>query len=138
MLEEIALTVIARDRPGLVKSLSETIARHGGNWIDSSMARLGGESAGMLRVSVPSSECNALQASLGALSEKRRGDPVIGGSTRQPIMTAYRQQALHCASALAISPGRPRDLKPTAPDAPKILQRNVYGWFARIERGRYG
>ena len=24
------------------------------------------------------------------------------------------------------------------PDAPKILQRNVYGWFERIERGRYG
>jgi hypothetical protein len=24
------------------------------------------------------------------------------------------------------------------PDAAKILQRNVYGWFERIERGRYG
>lgn len=68
----------------------------------------------------------------------RRGDPALGGSTRRPIMTAYRQQALDCARALAISPGRPRDLKATAPDAPKILQRNVYGWFARIERGRYG
>ena len=28
---------------------------------------------------------------------KRRGDPVAGGSTRQPVMTAYRQQALACA-----------------------------------------
>lgn len=69
---------------------------------------------------------------------KRRGDPTIGGSTRKPIMTAYRQQALDCARALALSPGRPRDLKTTLPDAPKILQRNVYGWFERIERGRYG
>ena len=69
---------------------------------------------------------------------KRRGDPATGGSTRRPIMTAYRQQALDCARALATAAGRPRDLKPTMPDAPKILQRNVYGWFERVERGRYG
>ncbi len=69
---------------------------------------------------------------------KRRGDPTLGGSTRRPIMTAYRQQALDCARALAAAPGRPRDLKVTLPDAPKILQRNVYGWFERIERGQYG
>jgi hypothetical protein len=69
---------------------------------------------------------------------KRRGDPAIGGSTRRPIMTAYRQQALDCAKALAAAPSRPRDLKVTMPDAAKILQRNVYGWFERIERGHYG
>ena len=32
---------------------------------------------------------------------KRQGDPTAGGGSRQPIMTAYRQQALACASALA-------------------------------------
>ena len=69
---------------------------------------------------------------------KRNGDPALGGSTQRPIMTAYRQQALACAKALALAPGRPRGLKPTIPDAPKILQRNVYGWFERIERGCYG
>jgi hypothetical protein len=30
----------------------------------------------------------------------RIGDPALGGSTRQPIMTAYRQQALPCAASL--------------------------------------
>lgn len=69
---------------------------------------------------------------------KRRGDPTSGGSTRRPIMTAYRQQALTCAAALATNSARPRDLKPSAPDAAKILQANVYGWFVRIERGIYG
>ena len=62
----------------------------------------------------------------------------MGGSTRQPIMTAYRQQALACAVELARGPSRPRDLKPRLPDAPAILLRNVYGWFVRIERGVYG
>lgn len=68
---------------------------------------------------------------------KRRGDPVAGGGTRQPIMTAYRQQALACAAGLAEGPRRPRDLKPAAPDAGKILLSNVYGWFERAERGVY-
>lgn len=68
---------------------------------------------------------------------KRRGDPTGGGSTRRPIMTAYRQQALACAAIMAQAPARPRDLKREIPDAPKILQRNVYGWFVRTERGVY-
>jgi hypothetical protein len=69
---------------------------------------------------------------------KRRGDTAVGGSTRRPVMTAYRQQALACAAAMAIAPARPRDLKPAMPEAPQILQRNVYGWFERVERGVYG
>lgn len=32
--------------------------------------------------------------------QRRRGDPAIGGSTRAPIMTAYRQQVLLCAAAI--------------------------------------
>jgi hypothetical protein len=69
--------------------------------------------------------------------QRRKGDPVLGGSTRAPIMTAYRQQALTCAAALAHGPQRVRDLKPDSPDAAKILQHNVYGWFTRVERGVY-
>jgi hypothetical protein len=53
-------------------------------------------------------------------------------------MIAYRQQALAMANALAGTPSRPRDLRILAPDAAKILQDNVYGWFERIERGLYG
>jgi hypothetical protein len=68
---------------------------------------------------------------------RRKGDPVLGGSTRAPIMTAYRQQALACAFAMTDGPRRVRDLKPQIPDAPKILQHNVYGWFDRAERGVY-
>lgn len=69
---------------------------------------------------------------------RRKGDPTSGGSTRQPIMTAYRQQALACAAALQAGPLRPRDLKTTTPIAAKILLHNVYGWFDRIDRGVYG
>lgn len=69
MVDELVLTVIARDRPGLIRALSEAIAKHGGNWIDSSMARLGGEFAGILRVSVPRGESDALEAALSRLAD---------------------------------------------------------------------
>jgi hypothetical protein len=75
---------------------------------------------------------------IGEEHRRRKGDPVMGGSTRTPQMTAYRQQALAVANALDGTPGRPRDLRILAPDAAKILQGNVYGWFDRIERGLYG
>ena len=68
---------------------------------------------------------------------RRRGDPAVGGSTRTAIMTAYRQQALDCAAAMAAGPLRPRDLRAHAPDAAKILQRNYYGWFERVQTGLY-
>ncbi|MEN3286238.1 MAG: hypothetical protein V7634_538 [Bradyrhizobium sp.] len=74
---------------------------------------------------------------LVAEHQRRRGDPALGGSTRAPIMTAYRQQALACAAAMTQGPQRVRDLRPLIPDAPKILQHNVYGWFDRTERGIY-
>jgi len=68
---------------------------------------------------------------------RRQGDPVAGGGSRAPIMTAYRQQALICASLLAQGPKRPRDLKPVVAEGPTILLRNVYGWFRRTQRGVY-
>lgn len=68
---------------------------------------------------------------------RRTGDPALGGSTRRPIMTAYRQRALRCAMAMAGEPKRPRDLRPLADDAGAILRRNVYGWFERVCPGLY-
>ena len=69
--------------------------------------------------------------------QRRRGDPALGGSTRLPIMTAYRQQALACATALAAGPRRTGELRTEIPAASTILLRNYYGWFTRVERGVY-
>ncbi|CDM58628.1 hypothetical protein LPU83_2977 [Rhizobium favelukesii] len=69
--------------------------------------------------------------------QHRRGDPAVGGGSRAPIMTAYRQRALICAAVLNQGLVRPRDMKALAPDAGKILLGNVYGWFERREKGVY-
>jgi hypothetical protein len=73
------------------------------------------------------------------LDEHRRriGDPAHGGSTRQPIMTAYRQRALACAAQLRDGAQAVKVLRGQAEDASAILQRNVYGWFERERRGFY-
>ncbi|MBB4008966.1 DUF2161 domain-containing phosphodiesterase [Allorhizobium taibaishanense] len=70
--------------------------------------------------------------------QKRRGDPALGGSTRVPVMTAYRQNALTCAAIIAAGPTRVADVRKAVPDAGKILLSNVYGWFERVDRGIYG
>lgn len=67
MTVELVLTAIARDRPGVVEALAEVVAGHAGNWVDSSMARLGGEFAGILRITVEDDRMQALEAALAGL-----------------------------------------------------------------------
>lgn len=73
---------------------------------------------------------------------RRVGDPNRGGSsTRIPLMTAYRQEALRCAGLLARNgPMKVAALKlaAEAPKAAAILSQDHYGWFERIDRGIYG
>ena len=72
--------------------------------------------------------------------QRRVGDPNPGGTTKRPIVTAYRQDALRCARFLQRhGPTKAARLKrETGVDgAPRMLQRDVYGWFQRVERGVY-
>jgi hypothetical protein len=71
---------------------------------------------------------------------RRIGDANVGGAVGVPLVTAYRQDALRCARVLSLyGPMRLAALRAVAgvPSASGILQRNVYGWFDRIERGFY-
>ncbi|MCH7226085.1 glycine cleavage system protein R [Haloferula sp. A504] len=63
----VVLTVLAPDRPGIVKALSETVAAHDGNWLESRMARLAGHFAGILRVECPDDRADALIKALESL-----------------------------------------------------------------------
>jgi hypothetical protein len=71
---------------------------------------------------------------------RRVADHNVGGSHARPIMTAYRQDALRCAHCLANNgPLRAVAVRrhTCVANAARILQRNVYGWFERVERGVY-
>ncbi|MEP4076621.1 glycine cleavage system protein R [Haloferula sp.] len=68
MNASVVMTVLATDRTGIVKQLSETIADHGGNWLESRMARLAGQFAGILRIECEEGRMEALVEALEALS----------------------------------------------------------------------
>ena len=61
-MTSLILTVVGPDRPGLVRALSEAVAAHGGSWLESRMARLAGQFAGIVLVEAPESLRDDLQA----------------------------------------------------------------------------
>ena len=67
MSQDLVVTVLAKDAPGIVEQLARIIAQKGGNWVDSSMARLSGEFAGILRITVPEASLDELEIALKAL-----------------------------------------------------------------------
>ena len=91
----LVLTVIGRDRPGLVSAVSETIAAGGGNWLDTRMASLSGQFAGMLLVAIAPEKADALAASLRKLEAQglrfiiEKSDepaPVVGRTLRLELV----------------------------------------------------
>lgn len=75
---------------------------------------------------------------------RRQGDPNPGGVRGGVrLVTAYRQEALRCAAVLHASPGgaplpvRAVRERAEAPNAGRILYRNVYGWFEPAGRDLY-
>ncbi|MFA5677318.1 MAG: ACT domain-containing protein [Pseudomonas sp.] len=68
MTVPLIITVIAADKPGLVENLAQVIKRHGGNWLDSRMARMGGQFAGILRVDIASGGVDSLHDELRQLA----------------------------------------------------------------------
>jgi glycine cleavage system regulatory protein len=70
MQKPLVMTLIGKDRTGLVESVARLIADHGGNWLESRMCRLGGEFAGILRIDVPQDKEAALVHSLKSLQSQ--------------------------------------------------------------------
>jgi glycine cleavage system regulatory protein len=70
MRKTLLLTVVGADRTGLVESLAGRIAESGANWEESKLARLAGQFAGIVLVTVPAERADALIAGLRALDAK--------------------------------------------------------------------
>ncbi len=116
MTTYLVLTVIADDQPGLVGSISKTVAEFGGNWLESSMSQLAGKFAGILRVGVSDDKADDLIAALKAqegklklLIERVPGDSLLEapqtikltlvGNDRPGIV----REISHCLAELAVN-----------------------------------
>ena len=69
-MKNLVLTLIGPDRPGLVESVAQTIEVGGGNWLESRMAQLAGQFAGILRVEVAAEKADELVASIRRLEDQ--------------------------------------------------------------------
>jgi len=63
----LVLTFAGRDRPGLVSLIAETIASAGGNWLESRLANLAGEFAGIVLIDVATPQRHGLTTALQEL-----------------------------------------------------------------------
>ncbi|MNI11174.1 hypothetical protein D3C73_643100 [compost metagenome] len=71
---------------------------------------------------------------------ERSGDYNVGGSSKQKLMTAYREKALQCVYHIKQNgPLAPKTLKELTGHGMvnSLLQKNYYLWFIRTSRGIY-
>lgn len=66
-MKTLVLTLVGKDRPGLINLLSNVVLNHGGNWIDSHFGRLAGQFAGIAEISLPDENYAQLSAALNQL-----------------------------------------------------------------------
>ncbi|MFK8020675.1 MAG: glycine cleavage system protein R [Pseudomonadales bacterium] len=67
MRTHIVFTFMAPDKPGLLEQLAELVSAHNGSWLESRLARLGGQFTGIVQVATARSDAQPLQSALLAL-----------------------------------------------------------------------
>ena len=98
MTTPLVITVMSADKPGLVESLAQAISRHGGNWLESRMARMAGQFAGILRVDIASDQVEALRIDLDGLTH-------LGINVRSAAWPTH-QSNTPCSSTWSATTGR--------------------------------
>lgn len=83
-MAHLVLSVVGDDRAGLVSTLAQNVAAHGGNWERSELAELAGAFAGIVLVSISDDRVSALTEALAQLDGLLRVT-VHAGTTLEPV-----------------------------------------------------
>lgn len=67
-MHSLVMTILGPDRPGVVELVAKVVSQHGGNWLESRMAHLAGQFAGIVHAAVPPEQVAALTLALQNLS----------------------------------------------------------------------
>lgn len=70
MSNQLVISIMTDDRPGVVEQIATIITRHQGNWLESALSRLGGKFAGILLADIPADSQQALESDLSALASQ--------------------------------------------------------------------
>lgn len=68
-MKQLVLTLIGKDKAGLVEKLATVVSTHNGNWMASNLSHLAGYFAGILQVEVAEQDLPALTAALEHINE---------------------------------------------------------------------
>ncbi len=80
-MNQLVITIVGKDHPGIVGTLSAVVADHDGNWLSSSMSNLAGQFAGIIEVAVADDQREAMAAAFGALPDLQVHSVVGDAST---------------------------------------------------------
>lgn len=101
MEKHLILSIICDDQPGVVKKISNVICDNGGNWLESSLNHFAGKFAGVIRLSVPEAQREALSSALKGLNQQRitihLEDSTISSNAQQSVLACFS----------AVGPDRP-------------------------------
>ncbi|MBK1790537.1 glycine cleavage system protein R [Persicirhabdus sediminis] len=81
MSASLILTIHAKDRPGIVRTVSQTVEAGGGNWLESRMARLAGQFVGIARIHCAIDDVKPMASSLNALQAQGIFIDTLGAET---------------------------------------------------------
>lgn len=68
-MKQLILTIIGKDKAGLVEQLAKVVNSHNGNWMASNLSHLAGYFAGIIQVEVPEAALADLVAALQQLTD---------------------------------------------------------------------
>ena len=66
----LVLAIVSADRPGVVNAVASVVTHHGGNWVESSLTRLGGAFAGIARIEIDHDAVAPLLTALEVLADE--------------------------------------------------------------------
>lgn len=107
--DSLILTIIGPDRPGLVADLSLALKECGGNWVESRLIRLGGQFAGVVRMSVAAEQRESLLQRLAKLEQEgyqltyQEGEKGSDAETGQTVVSLEVMGADHPGIVEAIT-----------------------------------
>lgn len=84
MHTNLVITIMGNDKPGIVDLLSRTLHKHNANWLESRMAGLAGQFAGIVLVSMPDQSAVAATAELKELAASGQLDIAIHETGNSP------------------------------------------------------
>ncbi len=110
----LVVTITCPDRPGVVERITQVVFGESANWEDSRMARLGGEFAGIIKLSAEEDRVDRLVEALEQLADdetrvavRRTSEPSSAGASPQLVTLslsgADHEGIVHRVSALLAS-----------------------------------